>query len=156
MRDFLRITNLTNSGGGANKSSPYSYGYCLYGAVPYSAYEDEFEAIYIDSVGPGGYPEPGKWPIYTYDPITRPNYAYGGLSYIDRVETFQGTGIELLSIDSYLNMNFEGGTCAVLNLSGDNHANSCLFTFPLYYCQYDGVKAVLDKVLMLFGEEKLP
>ena len=83
------------------------------------------------------------------------NYAYGGLPFVDKVDIFQGTGIEFLGIDAYLNMNFQDGTCAVLNLSGDNHGNSCFFSFPLYYCQYDGVKAVLDEVLLLFGEEKL-
>ena len=156
VRDFLRINNLTNSGGSVSKTSPYAYGYCFYGGVPFSGYENEFEAIYIDSVGPGGYPEPGKWPIYTYNPVTWYNYAYGGLPFVDKVETFYGTGIEFLGIDAYLNMNFQDGTCAVLNLSGDNHGNSCFFSFPLYYCQYDGVKAVIDEVLMLFGEEKLP
>jgi hypothetical protein len=155
VRDVLRISNLTNSGANANKISWYSYGYCFYGGVPKNGYEDQFDAVYIDSVGPSGYPEPGKWPLYTYDPVTWPQYAYAGHPYVDRVETFQGTGIEFLGMDSYLNMNFEGSTCAVLNLTGDNHGNTCIFTFPLYYCQYDGVKALIDQILRLFGEEKI-
>ena len=43
----------------------------------------------------------------------------------------------------------------MLYLSGDNHGNSCYFGFPLYYCQYDHVKALLDKVLFFYGEEKI-
>lgn len=155
LREFVGVSRVTNSGAGASKDSPYAYGYCFYGGVPNPGFED-FTPIYIDSVGPGGYPEPGKWPIYTYDPIKYANtYAYGGIPYTDKLEVFQGTAMEFLAIDSYLNNNFEGATCGVLNLSGDNHGNSCILTFPLYYCQYDGVKATLDQVLMLFGEEKL-
>lgn len=150
--DFLGIESVRNSGSYSNKSSPNTYGFCFYGGIPKSGFEDEFEPIYIDSVGPAGFPDPGKWYLYTW--LLMPGTVRGGISLTDIVET-HGTAIEFLGVDSFLNQNFEGGTCGVLRLSGDNHGNSCVFTFPLYYCRYDGVKTAIDQVLMLFGEEKL-
>ena len=109
--------------------------------------------MYIDSVGPGGFPEPGKWPVYTW---TQPQYRRGGLPQIEKVEAYQGTALEFYSIDSYLNMNFQGQSCGVLYLSGDNHTNTCYLTFPLYYMQTEQVRPMMDKIMELFGEERVP
>ncbi len=55
-----------------------------------------------------------------------------------------------------MNMNYEGQPCGVLYLSGDNHSNVCYFSFPLYYLKTLQVRPAIDKILTLFGEEKLP
>ncbi len=147
VRDFLHIERSESSGSSANKNAPWNYGYCFYGAVPTDP--GMFTPMYIDSVGAGGYPEPGKWPIYT-NPAT--NYNRGGLSQVEKIEVFQGTAIEAFTIDAYLNANYEGQPCSVLYLSGDNHGNVCYFSVPLYYLQFDHVDPVIDKVMNLFGE----
>ncbi len=153
LRDYLHIGYAANSGSGSNKNDPWHYGLCFYGVTPGDGWEDEFEPVYIDSVGPGGYPERGKWPLYVR---TSPaGYVRCGVSSVDRLEAFQGTASEVYLIDSYINPAFEGEPSAVMYLSGDNHGNSCFFGFPLYYCQYGHVKAMLDKLLLLFGEEKI-
>jgi hypothetical protein len=157
VRDFLHIGYADNSGSAVNKNSPWSYGYCFYGANPAPGWEDEFSSVYIDSVGTQGYPDPGKWPVYSWQSPPYPaGYVRGGLHQIDKLQAFQGTGEEIFLIDAYLNeLNYGGEPCAVLYLSGDNHGNSCFFGFPLYYCQYSHVKAMLDKVLLFYGEEKI-
>ena len=52
-------------------------------------------------------------------------------------------------------MNFEDRTCVLLSPTGTDHGNVCYFGFPLYYLQTAQVKAVFDKLLPLFGEERL-
>ena len=52
-------------------------------------------------------------------------------------------------------MNFEDRTCALLSPTGSDHGNVCYFGFPLYYLQMPQVKTVFDKLLPLFGEERL-
>jgi len=142
VRDFLHICLADNSGAGANPIAPWNYGYCFYGAVPTDP--DMFTPMYIDSLG--------KWSII-YNSAS-PNYRRGGLPYVDKIETCEGTGLEIFTIDAFRNMNFEGKTCAMLYLSGDNHGNTAFFGFPLYYLQTDHVKAVMDTLLILFGEER--
>jgi hypothetical protein len=155
VRDFLHVGYVDNSAGATNKDSPWSYGYCFYGATPTAGWEDEFSPVYIDSVGPLGYPDRGKWPVYTWGPPWNPGYWRGGLPHVEKLQSFQGTGAEIYEIDAYLNGNYDDETCAILYLSGDSHGNSCYFGFPLYYCQYDHVKAMIDKVLFFYGEEKI-
>jgi hypothetical protein len=150
VRDYLHIGYAETSGAAANKNSPWAYGYCFYGAVP--ADPTMFTPVYIDSVGPSGYPEPGKWPLYTN---TSPNYVRAGLSKIEKLQAYQGSALEIMQIHSYLNLNFEGETCALLYLSGDNHGNVAYFSFPFYYTQDAQAEPVIDKILELFGEEKL-
>ncbi len=153
VRDFLHVGYAANSGAAVNPNDPPDYGFCFYGVTPAPGWEDDFEPIYIDSVGAGGYPEMGKWPLYVRQ--SPAGYVRCGLPYVDRLQSFQGTGAEIYLIDSHINTGFEGEPGAVLYLSGDNHGNSCFLGFPLYYCQYDHVKSFIDKVLLLFGEEKL-
>jgi hypothetical protein len=143
VRDFLHIDRAENSGQSANKSSPWRYGYCFYGAVPTN--EELFSPMYIDSLG--------KWaPLYG---MSNPNYRRGGLSQVEKLTVAQGTALEIFEIDAYLNMNFEGRPCAVLYLSGDSHGNVAYFGFPFYYLQTDQVQTNMDVLLRLFGEEKL-
>ncbi len=156
IRDYMHVGYAANSGAAVNKEDAWDYGYCFYGVNPAPGWENQFESVYIDSVGPGGYPERGKWPVYTYQSPPYPaGYVRGGLNYVDRLESYQGTGAEFYLMDSYINPQFEGEPGGVLYLSGDNHGNSCFLGFPLYYCQYDDVKSMLDRVLFLFGEEKI-
>jgi hypothetical protein len=144
VRDFLHIGGAENSGNWANKNSPWAYGYCFYGAVPTDP--NLFEPMYIDSLG--------KW-WEAYGGHIGSNYRHGGLPLVEKLTVFQGTAVEIFNIDSYLNMNFEGKPCAVMYLSGDNHANVAYFGFPFYYLQTDQVQANMDVLLRLFGEEKV-
>jgi hypothetical protein len=66
-----------------------------------------------------------------------------------------GTGLEIYKIHSFKNVVFRDRSCAVLYLSGDNHSNTCYFGFPLYYMKTKDIKPTMDRVLALFGEEKL-
>jgi hypothetical protein len=151
VRDYLHIgycqNSLTNS---SLHSNPSTYSYVFAGAVPAPGYEDMFNPVYMDSVGPGGYPERGKWWIYT-----SPQYHRDGVCNVDKLESYQGQGLEIMDMDALINPAFEGQPCAMLSLSGDNHGNALYLGFPLYYCQYDQVKDFLDRILALFGEEKL-
>ncbi len=150
VRDFLHIGYAENSGSSSNKSSPWAYGYCFYGAEPTD--EELFTPMYVDSVGPAGFPDPGKWPMYA---DSRPAFTRSGLPIVEKLEVFQGSALEIMTMKSYLNMNYEGRTCGVLYLSGENHGNVCYLGFPLYYLQADHVQPVMDKILVLFGEERL-
>ncbi len=152
VRDYLHVGYADCSGGNCNKDSPWSYGYCYHGAEPAPGFEDWFEPMYIDSVGPGGYPEPGKWPMYT---SSLPQYSRCGLPFIEKLQAYQGTAMEIMTIHAFLNANYDGQPIAILYLSGDNHGNACYIGTMLYYQQYDHVKPFMDKVLALFGEEKL-
>ncbi len=143
VRDFLHVGRAENSGQSANKNSPWSYGYCFYGAVPTDP--ELFTPMYIDSLG--------KWsPLYNSE---NPNYNKGGLSQVEKLEAYQGTAVEIFEIDAHLNDNFEGRPCALMYLSGDSHGNVAYFGFPFYYLQTEHVEPVMDKLLQLFGEEKL-
>ena len=155
VRDFLHVGTAEESGSAINKDSPWTYGYCFYGATPAPGFEDWFDPVYIDSVGPEGYPDPGKWPVYTWQPPKPPGCFRGGLPHVEKLTAFQGTGLEFLQMDSYLNWNFEGETCGILHLTGDSHGNSCYLGFPLYYLKDDDAQSLVDKILELFGEEKL-
>jgi hypothetical protein len=157
VRDCLGIGYAKCSGAAANKNSPWSYGYCFHGAVPGATGIPggrlmDLEPMYIDSVGAGGYPEPGKWFLYT---MTDPNYSRCGLPYVEALEPYDGLPIEAYGIDAYLNYNFEGETCCLLSPTGTSRGNICYFGFPLYYLQTDQVRAVFDRLLPLFGEERL-
>jgi hypothetical protein len=143
VRDYLHIGAAENSGNWANKSSPWTYGYCFYGAVPTDTLL--FSPMYIDSLG--------KW-WEAYGGNIGPNYRHGGLPQVEKLTVYQGTAVEIFNIDSYLNMNFEGRPCAVMYLSGDSHGNVAYFGFPFYYLQTDQVQANMDVLLRLFGEEK--
>ncbi len=149
VRDILHVGDADNSGYVANKNAPWDYGYCFYGALP--AGGGGFEPVYIDSVGPGGWPEPGKWWLYT---STNPNYTRCGLPGVEKVSSFQGTAQEFLTIDSFLNMEYEGEPCALLYLSGDDHGNVCYCGFPLYYLQTPQAEQMVHELLDLFGEER--
>jgi len=153
VRDYLHIESADYSGYQANKGSPWNYGYCFYGDVPTAAGE-AFGLVpaYIDSVGPSGFPERGKWPMYT-SPIN--NYKRCGLPGIETVTSYLGNGLEVFEIDSFLNMNFEGLPSSVLYLSGDNHGNTWYIGHPMYYIQAGPATENFDRVLELFGEEKL-
>ncbi len=153
VRDILHISAADASGTLPNKNSPWKYGYCLYGDVPSDAGESYgFEPMYIDSVGPGGYPDPGKWYMYV---LSYPNYSRCGLPDVEKLETYLGAGLEIYTIDSFLNMNYEGMTSCVLYLSGDDRGNTCYFGHPLYFFQADQVAPNFDRIMALFGEQKL-
>jgi len=153
VRDYLHVGYAANSGSAQNKLSPWKYGYCLYGAVPTDAGEAlDLEPMYIDSVGPSGYPQPGKWPLYTN---TLPALSRAGLPTVEKLESYRGTALEIFAMDSFLNTNYQGKTCGLLYLSGENHGNTCYLGFPLYYLRRPGVQAFMDRVLYLFGEEKI-
>ncbi len=147
VRDYLHIDYVDNSGTAANKSAPGTYGYCFYGAVPVDA--GSFSPMYVDSVGTGGYPEPGKWPVYTWE---QPNYSRGGLPQVEILSPASGA-VPIFRIDAFLNTRFGGRSCGVLYLTGDNHGNVCYFGFPLYYLQTEQVGPVIGRVMELFGEE---
>ncbi len=150
VRDYLHIGWADYSGSGANQSSPWEYGYCMHGAVPTPAGEAlGFEPVYVDTGDCAV--EPGKWWMYCW---THPNYYHCGTP-VEKLLNFQGTGLEIYATDSFLNDNYEGEPSVVLYLSGDNRGNACYIGFMLYYCQEDHVKAMIDKVMALFGEEKV-
>ncbi len=153
VRDYLHIGSADYTGYQQNKSAPWNYGYCFYGGIP----TDDGEALgfvdsYIDSIGPEGWPDKGKWPLYV-SPIF--NYRRCGVSGTETVTSYQGTSLEVLEMDSFLNMNFEGVPNSVLYLSGDNRGNTWYIGFPMYYIQEEAAKENFDIVLELFGEEKL-
>ncbi|MCK4408814.1 MAG: hypothetical protein KAW67_01935, partial [Candidatus Eisenbacteria sp.] len=151
VRDYLHIGWVDNSGGGANQSAPWDYGYCMHGALPTADGEAlGFEAVYVDTGDCDV--EAGKWWFYCEAPL--PGYIHSGLN-VEKLYNFQGTGLEIYGTDSFLNQNYEGETSVVLYLSGDNRGNACYIGFPLYYCQEDHVKDMMDKILALFGEEKI-
>ncbi len=151
IRDYLHIGRIRNSGEAANPNSPWTYGYCMHGAIPTPAGEAlGFEPVYIDTGVCGG--EVGKWSFYCNPP--QPQYLHCGLN-VESLINFQGTGLEIYQTKAFLNMNFEGRTSVVLYLSGDNRGNACYIGFPLYYCQEDQVRDMIDRVMDLFGEEKV-
>ncbi len=151
IRDYLHIGRIDNSGEGANPNAPYAYGYCMHGAVPTPAGEAlDFEPVYIDSGDCDG--EIGKWWFYCDAP--QANYLNSGLN-VEKLVSFQGTGLEIYATDSYLNMNYEGEPSVVLYLSGDNRGNACYIGFPLYYCQEIHVRDMMNKIMALFGEERV-
>jgi len=152
-RDYLHIRLVDHSGNGVNPSAPYAYGYCLHGSIPTPAGEAlGFEPVYIDSGDCSG--EVGKWPYYCSPPPAYPGLLHCGIQ-TEKVEVYQNSAIELYEADSYLNWNFEDEPNIVLYLSGDNRGNACYVGFPLFYCQEDQVKDFVDKVLALYGEEKV-
>ena len=154
VRDRLGIGSAENSGGNANKQSPWTYGYCFYGAVPGETSVPEgtragFVPVYIDSVGPGGYPEPGKWFLYT---SSMDDYSRAGLPYLEALQPYDGSTIEAAVTDAFLNMNFQGETSVVLRYTGTDRGNACYFGFPLYYMQTDQMVALFDELYSLIGE----
>ncbi|MBN2565414.1 MAG: hypothetical protein JXB46_06855, partial [Candidatus Eisenbacteria bacterium] len=72
----------------------------------------------------------------------------------EAVYPFDGHSIEAYYIDAFLNVNFAGATCSVLRPTGTGHGNVCYFGFPLYYLQTAQVRAVFEKLLPLFGEDR--
>jgi hypothetical protein len=150
MMDILRIGSVDNSGEGANPNIPWDYGYCMHGAVPTSEGEGlGFEPAYIDS---GQCPDdPGKWFAYCQPPA--PQYSHCGLN-VEKVYPYGGEALELFTVDSYLNSEYEGVPCATLYLSGTNKGNVCYLGFPLYYLQTPQAEALVRRVLTLFGEEE--
>jgi len=150
IRDLLRIGYVDHSGTSYNPDDPWNYGYCMHGAVPTPAGEAlGFEPVYVDTGDCDV--EPGKWWFYCDPPL--PNYYHCGLP-VEKLVSFQGTGLEIYATDSFLNPNYEGETSVVLYLSGDNRGNVCYLGFPLYYLQTHQVEAMLQRVLTLFGEEE--
>jgi hypothetical protein len=158
IRDQLGIRFADNSGSAANKDSPWSYGYCFYGAVPGETSvpggdRGDLTPVYIDSVGPGGYPEAGKWPVYTWQSPPYPEgYVRAGPAYVEKLDAYGGEPIEASVIDAYLNMNYEGEPCVVLRYTGTDRGNTCYFGFPLYYTQTDQAVALFDRIWEMFGE----
>ena len=150
IRDYLHIGQADHSNYAANQNSPWDYGYCMHGAVPTPAGEAlGFEPVYVDTGDCDV--EPGKWWMYCW---THPNYYHCGTP-VEKLVNFQGTGLEIYGTDHFLNYNYEGEPSVVLYLSGDNRGNACYIAFMLYYCQEDDVKHMIDRVMALFGEEKI-
>jgi hypothetical protein len=153
VRDFLRVGYAANSGDIANQSTPYQFGYCFYGAQPTAQGEAlGFEPVYIDSVGPGGWPEKGKWPLYT--PMYGSAYFRSGVSQVEMIEPYMDQAVTIYNMDSHINFNFEGAPCGQVYLSGTNHSNVAYLGFPLYYLQTDHARGLIDRLLTLMGEEK--
>ena len=157
VRDHLRVGSAENTGYQANKAAPWTYGYCLYGAVPAGTGVPgiatvELEPMYIDSVGVGGWPEPGKWWLYTF--TTVPHYTRCGLPAVESLQTYQCAGIDAHAMDVYLNYTFDGQSCSMLSFTGTDRGNVCYFGFPLFYMQTDQALANFDKLLPLCGEQK--
>ena len=94
--------------------------------------------------------QPGKWWLY----CTGGAYSHCGLG-VEKLVNFQGTGLEIYGTDSFLNMNYEGEPSIVMYLSGDNRGNACYIGFPLYYCQEDHVRDMMNRIMALFGEERV-
>ncbi len=157
IRDHLRVGSADNTGYQVNKSAPWTYGYCLYGAVPAGTGVPgiatvELEPMYIDSVGVGGWPEPGKWWLYTFTAV--PHYTRCGLPAVESLQTYQGAGIDAHAMDVYLNYTFDGQACSMLSFTGTDRGNVCYFGFPLFYMQTDQALANFDRLLPLCGETK--
>ncbi len=157
VRDHLHIGSADYTGYQANKTVPWNYGYCLYGAVPTGTgvrgtAEIELEPMHIDSVGVGGWPEPGKWWPYTI--TINPHYTRCGLPAVESLETYCGFCVDAHAMDVYLNFSWAGQPCSMLSLTGTDHGNVCYFGFPLFYMQTDQALANFDKLLPLCGEQK--
>ena len=151
IRDYLHVGQVDHSGGAANTGAPWNYGYCMYGALPTPAGEAlGFEPVYVDTGDCDV--EPGKW--WWYCDAFPSIYLKAGLK-VEKLVNYHGTGLEIYATDSYLNQNYEGETSVVLYLSGDNRGNACYIGFRLYYCDEDQVKDMMDKIMALFGEEKV-
>jgi hypothetical protein len=160
VRDRLRIGEVDNSGFAYNIAAPWNYGFCFHGAVPGGTGipEDrtvQLEAMYIDSVGAGGYPEPGKWPYYADPPEYAPGLLHCGLPAVDAYRPCSASPIETHGIDAFLNYNFQGQTCVMLSPTGGDRGNVCALGFPLYYLQTAQVKAVFDELLPMMGEQRM-
>jgi hypothetical protein len=152
LRDFLHLRRAENSGSNAQQSAPWKYGYCMHGAVPTAVGEAlGFEPVYVDSGDCDG-GEPGKHFMFCRPPGD--NYHRAGLN-VDRLTTYQGSALEIYGIDSFLRTAWDGGTNVILYLSGDSNGNACYIGFELYYCQEDQVHAMVDRIMALFGEEKI-
>lgn len=145
VRDYLHIDSADNPGSSMNPDSWYSYGYCTLGALPA---DPIFEPMYVDSLGTWNYFYTGLYGLY-------PGLVGCGLPNVETPTPFQGTGREIFHIDAFINTRWQGEPCATLYLSGDNHGNVAYFGFPLFYMQFDQVKPNIEKILELFGEEKL-
>ena len=146
LRDQMGVGYGESSGTSANKNSPWTYGYCFYGAVPSATSIPEsrvvqLEPMYIDSLG--------KWPLYD---SPHPIYSRAGLPMVEKLEAYQGEPIEPYVIDSFLNMSFEGQPCAVIGVTGTGRGSTCYLGFPLYYLQTPQVTAAFEKLLELYGE----
>jgi hypothetical protein len=151
IRDVLGIGYVDHSGYNTNPDSP-TFGYCMHGAAPTSEAEAlGFEPVYIDSGDCSG--ETGRWFFYCDPPDYAPSLLHCGIP-VEKLESYQGEAIELYQTDSYLDGYFEGEPNAVLNLSGDNRGNVCYLGFPLYYMQTEQARALVERVLTLFGEEE--
>lgn len=143
VRDVLGIASAKNSGSSANKNSPWTYGYCFYGAVPTPHQEAiQLEAMYIDSLGTW-------WPTYGMD---NPNYRHGGLPMVEAMQAWPGGGVEAQVIDAYLNMNFDGEPCTIVAIPQAGDGQVCYFGFPLYYLQAPQVRRVFNTLLERAGE----
>jgi hypothetical protein len=153
LRDYLHLRRIDHSGYARNPNAPYDYGFCFHGAIPTPVGEAMgFEPVYIDSGDCSG--ELGKWFWYCDPPNYAPGLLHCGLN-VEKLEVYQNSAIELYKIKEFLNFNFADEPCVSLYLSGDNRGNSCYMGFPLYYLQTPQVKDMLDKILQLFGEEKV-
>jgi hypothetical protein len=144
VRDALGIDRAENSGLAANKGSPWTYGYCFYGAVPKNPLGTgvQLEAMYIDSLGTW-------WPLYGMD---NPNYSHGGLPMVDALRSWSGGGVEAQVTDAYLNMNFEREPCTIVAVPEEGYGQACYFGFPLYYLQAPQVRRVFYTLLERCGE----
>jgi len=148
IRDCLGIGRADNSGGSVDPDAPWSYGYCMLGAVPTPAGEAlGFEPVYVDTGDCDV--QPGKWWFYCDPPL--PGYARCGLN-VEKFRICEREALEIYATDSYLNPYYEGETSVMLRLSGDDHGNVCYMGFPLYYLKTFQVKALFDNLLPLFGE----
>jgi len=144
VRDFLHIDSAENTGASINPSSWYSFGYCLLGAVPT---DPAFEPMYVDSLGSWNY-------FYTGFDGAYPGLVGCGQPEGEIPSPFQGSASEIFTMDAFVNQQWQDETVATLYLSGDNHGNVAYFGFPLYYMQFDQVKPNIDRILLLFGEQK--
>lgn len=143
IREHLHIGRGDFSGRAPNP--PWNFGYCLHCALPTGAID--LEPMCIDTLGKWFYP-------YNGTGVAWQDKKGCGVA-VESMEYYQGTALEIMKVHAFKNRVFPGRTCATLYLSGDNHANTAYFGFPLYYMKTKDVIPVLDKILTLFGEEKL-
>lgn len=149
IRDVLGLAGAVESGTQANPDNPLDYGYCFLGATPDPASPLDLEPAFIDSVGPGGFPEPGKWHFYV---STLDNYTRCGVARVEHVEPWGSSADVLHRIVSFRNPTFEGVPCAVLKPSDGVSGHVCYIGFPLYYLQTPHAVDMMETVLRHFGE----
>jgi hypothetical protein len=148
MRDVLGVAGVVESGVACNPSDPWSYGYCFYGALPEPGAPLSLEPVFIDSVGPGGFPDPGKWPVYT---LAFDQYRRGGLPMVERFEP-TGEAQAICRMVSFRNETFVDEPCGLFTPSDGARGNVCYLGFPLYYLKTPEATAMMEAVLGAFGE----